>query len=97
MLGARPLDRPAIMKGRSSQSVGGAIACPAGCERDDDVARVDGLAAGARHTAGVEQSEQQVEDVGMRFLQFVDEQDASRSLERHEERRRLRVAAVPGR
>ena len=61
------------------------------------MARIDVLAGGAAEAAGVEQAEEQIEQVRMRLLDLVDEEDAAGLLERGEQRRRRGVAAVAGR
>ena len=73
------------------------VALEARRHRDDDATRIDVLAGGAAEAAGVEQAEKQIEQIRVRLLDLVDEENAAGTLERGEQRRRGRVPAVAGR
>ena len=87
MISAGSLHGPAVGEGRAPELAEELLALDARRQGDDDVASIDVLAGRAPQAAGVEQAEQQVEQIGVRLLHLVDEEDAARA------RRARRVAA----
>ena len=84
MIGAGALHGPAVGERRAPELGQELVALDARRHRDDDVARIDVLAGGAPQAAGVEQAEEQIEQIRVRLLDLVDEENAAGTLERGE-------------